>query len=363
MADNLFGGKNSGRSLAGRQKVKTAKRRTVQSARWLERQLNDPYVRRAQSEVASAVVGRYYDLLVAAEVVHATEQLTQFTDDAYRSQLALLEGGEAAAYEPLQLRVFAMQARTSLAQARNRYFAALRQLAAAMSLDGLPPLPLKANLFEPLPGLDPTLLEHHVLTHHSDVQVARNSVAQARIDIRQAEVVPIPDVLLYSTVQKDFTGPPFGTTVNVQASMPIPVFDRNLGGISKAHGVLTQAAHEEQRIVNLIRSQLATAEERYESARAAVETYGQQIVPDQVRVYHGVYERYQQQPEQVNFGDVVIARQTLNQAISNYLQVLGEQWRSVAELLGAAQLQSLAELRSLAPTSLAPAAPTPAPPQ
>lgn len=50
MADNLFGGKNSGRSLAGRQKVKTAKRRTVQSARWLERQLNDPYVRRAQSE-------------------------------------------------------------------------------------------------------------------------------------------------------------------------------------------------------------------------------------------------------------------------------------------------------------------------
>lgn len=50
MADNLFGGKNSGRSVAGRQKVKTAKRRTVQSARWLERQLNDPYVRRAQSE-------------------------------------------------------------------------------------------------------------------------------------------------------------------------------------------------------------------------------------------------------------------------------------------------------------------------
>lgn len=50
MADNLFGGKNSGRSLAGRQKVKTAKRRSMQSTRWLERQLNDPYVRRAHSE-------------------------------------------------------------------------------------------------------------------------------------------------------------------------------------------------------------------------------------------------------------------------------------------------------------------------
>ncbi|WP_341208000.1 RlmE family RNA methyltransferase [uncultured Sphingomonas sp.] len=34
----------------GRQRVKTAKRRTAQSTRWLERQLNDPYVRRAKAE-------------------------------------------------------------------------------------------------------------------------------------------------------------------------------------------------------------------------------------------------------------------------------------------------------------------------
>ncbi|KQN92476.1 rRNA methyltransferase [Sphingomonas sp. Leaf231] len=35
---------------AGRQRVKTAKRRTAQSTRWLERQLNDPYVHRARAE-------------------------------------------------------------------------------------------------------------------------------------------------------------------------------------------------------------------------------------------------------------------------------------------------------------------------
>ncbi|WP_411291271.1 RlmE family RNA methyltransferase [Sphingorhabdus sp.] len=50
MANNLFGGKDSGRTLAGKQKVKTAKRRTAQSTRWLERQLNDPYVKRAHGE-------------------------------------------------------------------------------------------------------------------------------------------------------------------------------------------------------------------------------------------------------------------------------------------------------------------------
>ena len=38
------------RPPVGRQRVKTARKRTAQSTRWLERQLNDPYVRRARAE-------------------------------------------------------------------------------------------------------------------------------------------------------------------------------------------------------------------------------------------------------------------------------------------------------------------------
>ncbi|MFM2410963.1 MAG: hypothetical protein RL481_1791 [Pseudomonadota bacterium] len=34
----------------GKERVKTARKRTPQSTRWLERQLNDPYVKRAQAE-------------------------------------------------------------------------------------------------------------------------------------------------------------------------------------------------------------------------------------------------------------------------------------------------------------------------
>lgn len=35
---------------AGKQRVKTAKKRSAQSTRWLERQLNDPYVKRAKAD-------------------------------------------------------------------------------------------------------------------------------------------------------------------------------------------------------------------------------------------------------------------------------------------------------------------------
>ncbi len=50
MVKSTFGGKISNRSLAGKQRVKTAKRRSAQSTRWLERQLNDPYVQKAMAE-------------------------------------------------------------------------------------------------------------------------------------------------------------------------------------------------------------------------------------------------------------------------------------------------------------------------
>lgn len=45
------GGRNTGgRSLGGRTRLKSRRGRTVSSARWLERQLNDPYVKRAHLE-------------------------------------------------------------------------------------------------------------------------------------------------------------------------------------------------------------------------------------------------------------------------------------------------------------------------
>ncbi len=50
MTKPIFGGNQSGRSLKTKERVKTARKRTPQSTRWLERQLNDPYVKRALSE-------------------------------------------------------------------------------------------------------------------------------------------------------------------------------------------------------------------------------------------------------------------------------------------------------------------------
>ncbi|MEI6486880.1 MAG: RlmE family RNA methyltransferase [Sphingomonadales bacterium] len=46
----MTGNNSTGRSRGGKVRVKTARRRTAQSVRWLERQLNDPYVAAAKAQ-------------------------------------------------------------------------------------------------------------------------------------------------------------------------------------------------------------------------------------------------------------------------------------------------------------------------
>lgn len=67
-----------GRSLGGRTRVKTARGRTTSSVRWLERQLNDPYVKRAQAEGYRARAA--YKLLELDEKFDLLKSATRVVD-------------------------------------------------------------------------------------------------------------------------------------------------------------------------------------------------------------------------------------------------------------------------------------------
>lgn len=297
--------------------------------------------------LVTQVQARYFAVKVAEEAMIATEALARFTDEAYRIQIEQLRGGEAAAYEPMQLRVLAMQARGSLIQARNRYNAAWKQLSSVVNSPGMPPAPLTGDLNIAMPTVRFDLALAQTLARHPDILAARNSEAQARVNLRLAEITPVPDISLYSTVQKDFTTTPFGNTFNVQAGIPVPILDRNQGGIMQAEGQLIRARQQEQRVRNELQAALADAFERYENSRAVLEYYRVLILPDQARAYRGVYERHQQQPDRVSFGDVVNAQQTLALTTNNYLAALGSQWVAVTDLLNIMQVETIDELRQV----------------
>src|SRR5207237_1959391 len=102
-------------------------------------------------DVMTQVRHGYFAVLVAQENIKVSRALVRFTDEVYRLQVEQLQEGQAAAYEPLQLRVLAIQARNALVQARQRYLAAWKGLAAALGLPAMPLTELAGRVDMPLP--------------------------------------------------------------------------------------------------------------------------------------------------------------------------------------------------------------------
>lgn len=344
--------------------------RSIANMELMNKQLD---LRKARAELLREVRSRYYAVLVAEENLLYTQALVRFTNEVYRIQVEQLKGELAAAYEPMQLRALAVQARGEFAKARNRYRSAWKQLAAAL---GDPNLPVGTLIGEGARAGVPIDYEaalDYMLSNHSDILSARNFRFQGQLNVRLAEVTPIPNVNVYSAIQRDFTTPPVGrTTYNLQVGIPLPIFNQNRGGIRKARGELIRAEQELGRVRVDLSAQLADAFERYENNRILIEYYRDSILPDQARVYRGIYERHQQQPENVVFGEVIVAQQNLVASIINYVNAMNGQWTAYADIAALLQLEDLNQLPVANPLVVEPlgaelppepaAEPLPAPP-
>jgi cobalt-zinc-cadmium efflux system outer membrane protein len=324
------------------QTVKTAKKlRVARAAAEVDVAIAELAMRRAVVDLKTAVRRGYFSVLVAQRSLRVARAFSSLTTEVYAIQVTRLRLGQAAAYEPLQARVLALQARAALLQAQNRYTSAWKQLGATLSQPNLHPLALAGDLDRAAPSYHSDDVLGWVLANHTDVLTAQDTISRAQLNLRQAEIVPIPDVDLHYEVQYDKTARPNNAMHNVSVGVQLPLWNRNQGGIREAAANLSRAADEPQRVRNDLATQVAAAFERYNNNLALVQMYRDQIVPDQVRAYRNIYRRYDTEPEALNFNDVITAQQTLADTIRNYVDSLGTLWDSVVDIAALLQKDEL----------------------
>jgi cobalt-zinc-cadmium efflux system outer membrane protein len=323
-------------------------------------------LRATENDVATRVRSAYFAVLVAQENVRVSRALTVFTEEVYRAGLDLLKGGFAVPYEPIQLRSQVYQARSSLVAARNSYQTAWRQLAGAIGLPGMPATQLAGRIDVALPVYQFEEAKARVLARHTDVLTAQNDILRAQLNLRLARITPIPDIDVQLKLQKDYTAPPHLWATSIQATVPIPVFDRNQGNILQAEAQLASAEEEPHKARDDLYSRLADAFGRYETNRATIAYFRDHILPDQVRGYQGLFRRFQtdtipqraaQLPVPVvsdvpRFQDLVTAQQNLVTVIQSYLTTLNATWTAVvdvANLLQTDDLFQVSEREKVAP--------------
>ena len=289
-------------------------------------------LRKARIALASDVRRGYFSVLVAEERLLYRRAMATLTDEVYRSQVDLVAIGEAAAYQPLQLRVFALEAQNQVVQAESQVNAAWRQLAAALGTPVLGRTPLVGSAEAPAPHVDYELAAGAILTRHTDLAAAGAMVAAAEQNLRLQRVTPVPNIQFSAAVQHDDTTPRNDVAANLQIGLPVPLFDRNQGAVVAAAGGVAEARANVATVRNDLMARLAEIDGRYQASRAIVANYRNELMQDQVRVYRGVLESYRQAGGDVDFAQLVVAQQSLAGALGDYVQALASQWTAAVDL-------------------------------
>jgi cobalt-zinc-cadmium efflux system outer membrane protein len=318
-------------------------------------------VRATRNSVAKSVRNAYFAALVALEGVKVNGAVYEFADRLYQSQLDLSVRGLGAPYEPMQLRLLVVQARTSLATSRNAYLAAWKQLAAAVGLPGMKPTQLAGRVDMPLPIYRHDTVLARVLTQHTDVLTAQNAVLRAQTSLRLAQITPLPDPDVQLKLEKDYTVAPFLLTNSLQITVPVAIWDRNQGGILQAEGQLLRAEEEAHRVRADLTSRLADAFGRYETNRYQLEEFRTQVLPYQIKAYRGMYTRWHLDmgaprvgvlSPTPTFQDLFNTQVLMATNIGNYLTTLATTWTAVmdvADLLQTEDLFQVAETQEVCP--------------
>jgi cobalt-zinc-cadmium efflux system outer membrane protein len=302
-------------------------------------------LRRARSDLATAVRNAYFAVLVARETVVVNTALAKLTDNIYRVQVDVSETLLVAPYEPGALRAQAYVARLALKGSLDTYVFSWKQLAATIGMRQLPLSELAGRIDAVLPYYEFDAVRDYALRNHTDVLTARNGIDRARFNLKRAQITPYSDVEFSIGLSKDFVLPPHQVTPNATVGWTLPIWDQNRGAIRAAEAALVRAGEEPHRVEIALTNSLAAAYLSYKVNIDSVEYYRRYILPDQVRTYIGIRDRYYTgEKGGVTFADVVSAQQTLATNITTYLGLLGTLWSSTIAVADFLQTDDLFQL-------------------
>ncbi|MGP0069768.1 MAG: TolC family protein, partial [Isosphaeraceae bacterium] len=301
-------------------------------------------LKRARSDLATAVRNAYFTLLVDVETLVVTRALAQLSDEIYRLQTGLLRGAQTAAYEPTALRAQTYTNRLAYKQAIASYIYDWKALVATLGLPQLPLSEVAGKVDRFMPYYDYDTIRTYMLQNHTDILTARNGVRRAQYVLKLNQVTPvIPNLNVYLTLEKDFINPPHGTFQTLALGFPLAFWNQNKGNIIAAQGALVRAGEESHRVGVTLTNNLALAYEGYRNNLYAMEYYRRNILPNLVRYYRGVFARRQIDPNS-SFGDLVFAQQNFSSNVQAYLGILQSLWTSVVGVADFLQTDDLYQL-------------------
>ena len=292
-----------------------------------------------QRRVRTDVQRRYYDALIAQRRVSLADELVGITSDAVTASKSLLEAKEIPLAGLLQTEVQQQDAVLLLRTAENRRAQAWRDLAAVVGEADLPMEPLTGDV-DQLPAIFAWEKQLARLQSQSpEVASAMAEVERARRALRRACVEPTPNVNTQLSVQYDDATQ--DTIAGVQVGVPLPLWNRNQGGIRQAQAEVTEAVRNVERLELDLQSRLADDFRQYADALATAQAYADSILPRSERTLDLVRSAFDE--GEIGYLELLTAQRTYSRANLSYLDALSNLWSSYLRIDGLLLDDSLSE--------------------
>ena len=189
----------------------------------------------------------YYDVLIAQRRVELSRELQQSTTEALKMVRASVEAKDVATKsDELQARVENESAAILVQNAEAARTSAWLQLAAVAGNPGMPQSMVSGDVGSELPEVDFEEARARLLAASPEMGAAMAEVNRARWSISQAKAQVVPNVDLQTMRQRDNSTGYWIT--GIQATVPVPVLNRNQGGIRQAQAELVAAHRAADRV-------------------------------------------------------------------------------------------------------------------
>lgn len=274
----------------------------------------------------------YYDVLIAQRRRELAAELVQIAEKGQQSAEALFKGQEVSQADPLRARVEAETARIVLQNSINQHVEAWRRLTAVLGMPEMQIQRVQGDVKAEHMNLqwDETLT--NLMTESPELAAALANVEAAHWAVQRAYAQVIPNIDVQAIIQDDRGTR--GTDGNLQVTLPLPLWNRNQGGIQQAHAEAAAANRAADKLSMDLQARLAVAFQRYESARNQVNQYSRP---------GGILENAQKSLELIRTGyeadefsvlDLLNAQRTFFQTNLAYLDSQRELWISATEIRG-----------------------------
>lgn len=303
----------------------------------LNRAVASQEVQQAQQRLAAArervltdVRIAFYEVLVAQQRLVVTEDLLEVGQRGVRTVEALLEAKEASGPDLLQSQIEANTAHMLIENARAARLGAWLRLTAVIGAPEMPMAQVAGDLSSDLPNIDATAAVEQILTASPQLAAAYTDIERARYALERARVEVVPDLNLQGTAQYDYASEM--AIAGAQVGLPLPIINRNQGGIAQAQSELASAQQNARRLELALRKQYASVYQRYLIARQQVDRYRSEIVPQARETLQLTSQGYEF--GELSYLQLLTVQRTYFQTNLAYLDALGRMWAASREIEG-----------------------------